>query len=47
MIHQWTHSKTISITSVSVFNAPLRNGESFATASFLNIPITVSAAALS
>lgn len=32
---QWTHSKTISITSGSVFNGPLRNGESFATASFL------------
>ncbi|GAB2905321.1 hypothetical protein GCM10027027_21220 [Neomicrococcus lactis] len=40
-------SKTIFTTSVSVFGAPARNGESFATASFLNSPITVSAAAFS
>lgn len=30
------HAKTVPITPVSVFNAPVRNGESFATASLLN-----------
>lgn len=42
-----TYLKTISMTSHSVFNAPVRNGESMASASFLNNPIKGSAAALS
>ena len=48
LFYQWAPSKTISITSVSVFNAPLRKGEFLATAlAFLKSPLTVSAAALS
>lgn len=44
LLYQNTQSKTTSTTSDSVFNAPLRNGEPLAADSFLNNPITVSAA---